>query len=123
MSQKIKRVGSNIDTDAQSIILSGNLSEIPRNVDFFDSEGEEDFEAIDIIDESRENVKKLVDEPTSTFEDYQRANQICGELYGIDLLDLVTKLVLNEQLDAKDFVVQSLAYKVQSLVRGSTGIR
>ena len=36
MSQRLKRVRSDLESDAQSIILGGNLSEIPGCFDFED---------------------------------------------------------------------------------------
>jgi hypothetical protein len=124
MSQRIKRVSSNLDSDAQSIIISGNLSEIPGNVEFLHSDSEEfDFIKTDSKDERNDKLKNILNGPESTLEDYRKANRICDDLYGIDLLDILTKLLINDELDSKEFGIQAVAYKVQSLVRGPSGVR
>ena len=122
MSQRIKKVGSNIESDAQSVILSGNLSDITASVDFLDFEDDQDF-VNDFTEESKSEAKANVDGPLCTLEDYQKVNQVFDNLYGISLLDVITKLLLNGSLDAQDFAIQSLVYKTQCLVRGSSGVR
>ena len=119
MSQRLRRVQSDLDSDAQSIILGGNLSEIPGCFDF---DVDEDFLDADWPDESSDKID-IREESPSPFEDYLKAGRICEETYGIDLLDLFTKLVLSGQLNPEEFVIQALAYKIQTLVRGSVGVR
>ena len=121
MSQRLKRVSSNIDSEVQSIVISGNLHEVPTSVESLDLDDDEDFINLECSEEDK--GKRLISDAPSNLEDYQKANIICDELYGVNLLDFVTKLLISEELDAKDFVMQALAYKVQSLTRGSSGIR
>ena len=123
MSQKLKKVGSNLESDAQSIIISGNLSEIAESVGFLESDEDQDFDKEDLAGESKIGATVLENDTPSTLEDYHKVNQICEDLYGISLLDVFTKLLLNGNLDVDDFAVQSLVYKTQSLVRGSRGVR
>ena len=123
MSQKLKKVGSNLESDAQSIIISGNLSEIAESVGFLESDEDQDFDKEDLAEESKIGATVLENDTPSTLEDYHKVNQICEDLYGISLLDVFTKLLLNGNLDVDDFAVQSLVYKTQSLVRGSRGVR
>ena len=123
MSQRLKRVNSNIDSEVQSLVISGNLHEVPTSVESLDLDDDEDFISLECSEEDSDKGKRLISDAPSKLEDYQKANKICDELYGVNLLDFVTKLLISEELDAKDFVMQALAYKVQSLTRGSSGIR
>jgi hypothetical protein len=120
MSQRLKRVRSDLDSDVQSVILGGNLSEIPGCFDFDDVD--DDFLNVEWPDETSDKID-IREESPSSLEDYLKAGRICEELYGIDVLDLFTKLVLKGHLDPEEFVVQALAYKIQVLVRGSVGVR
>ena len=120
MSQRLKRVQSDLDSDAQSIILGGNLNEIPGCFDFEDVD--KDFLDLEWPEETIDKVD-FSEESPSTFEDYLKAGRCLEELYGIDLLDLFIKFVLNGQLNPESFCVQALAYQIQTLVRGSVGVR
>ena len=124
MSQRLKKVRSNIDSEVQSVILSGNLQELPTCVENFESDEYEYYTSVDCNEENEiDNIKRLMNEAPSNIDDYRKANMICDEIYGIDLLDIITKLLINEELNGKDFALQALAYKVQSLTRGVSGIR
>ena len=113
-----------MDSEAQSIILSGNLIEVPTCVGKVDSDEDEYLTSVNLNEESEcDHIQRLMNEAPSKIEDYQKANLICDDLYGISLIDIVTKLLINEELDGKDFALQALAYKVQSLSRGASGIR
>ena len=120
MSQMIRRVSSNIGNDAQSIVIGGNLTQIPGIVNFLDSDDEEDEFA-----PHEEEEKKQTDEngPPCDIADYVKANNICQDNFGIPLLDILTKLLISGEVDVNDFGLQSVAYKVQSLVRGPSGVR
>ena len=120
MSQKIRKVASNIDSDGKSFIFSGNLLEVPTHVDSIEEEN--DF--IEVDDDFDMDEKKVsVASNQCTLDDYQAANRLCDEFYGVNLLEILTKLLLNNDLDVKEFVVQSLAYKIQAMTRGTSGIR
>ena len=122
MSKRLKKVRSNVESDGISLIISGNLHEVPtplESIDFDEDSDLIDFECSEVSDDT----KVLVDDVQCTLEDYQKANRRCDEVYGVNLLEIFTKLLISEDLDVKDFVVQSLAYKVQSLTRGPSGVR
>ena len=122
MSKRLKKVRSNVESDGISLIISGNLHEVPtplESIDFDEDSDLIDFECTEVSDDT----KVLVDDVQCTLEDYQKANRRCDEVYGVNLLEIFTKLLISEDLDVKDFVVQSLAYKVQSLTRGPSGVR
>ena len=122
MSKRLKKVRSNVESDGISLIISGNLHEVPtplESIDFDEDSDLIDFECSEVSDDT----KVLVDDVQCTLEDYQKANRRCDEVYGVNLLEIFTKLLISEDLDVKDFVVQSLAYKVQSLTRGRSGVR
>ena len=122
MSKRLKKVCSNVESDGISLIISGNLHEVPtplESIDFDEDSDLIDFECSEVSDDT----KVLVDDVQCTLEDYQKANRRCDEVYGVNLLEIFTKLLISEDLDVKDFVVQSLAYKVQSLTRGPSGVR
>ena len=122
MSKRLKKVRSNVESDGISLIISGNLHEVPTPLESFDFD--EDRDLIDFeCSEVSDDTKVLVDDVQCTLEDYQKANRRCDEVYGVNLLEIFTKLLISEDLDVKDFVVQSLAYKVQTLTRGSSGVR
>ena len=122
MSKRLKKVRSNVESDGISLIISGNLHEVPTPLESIDFDEDSDlinFECSEVSDDT----KVLVDDVQCTLEDYQKANRRCDEVYGVNLLEIFTKLLISEDLDVKDFVVQSLAYKVQSLTRGPSGVR
>ena len=120
MSKRIKKVRSNIGSDGQSIIISGNLQQVPTNVEKI--EFDDDFDLVECSDESVDD-KIHIDDVPCTPQDYKKANKICDEVYGLNLVDLFVKLLVNEDVDAKDFVIQNLAYKIQLLIRGASGVR
>ena len=104
MSQKIRKVASNIDSDGKSFIFSGNLLEVPTHVDSI----EEENDYIEVDDDFDMDEKKVsVASNQCTLADYQAANRLCDEFYGLNLLEILTKLLLNNDLDVKEFVVQS----------------
>ena len=120
MSKRLKKVRSNVESDGRSLIISGNQHEVPTPIDSLDLDRDLiDFECSEVSDDT----KVVVDDVQCKLEDYQKANRLCDEVYGVNLLEIFTKLLISEDLDVKDFVVQSLAYKVQSLTRGSSGVR
>ena len=122
MSKKLRRISSNIDSsDVQSIIISGNLWEIPGTVGFLDSDHEDEFGHLDSND--KEKQKQVENGPPCSFEDYQKANAICHDTYGVALLDILAKLLISDEIDVKDLSVQAVVYKVQSLLRGASGVR
>ena len=122
MSKRLQKVRSNVESDGISLIISGNLHEVPTPLESFDFD--EDRDLIDFeCSEVSDDTKVLVNDVQCTLEDYQKANRRCDEVYGVNLLEIFTKLLISEDLDVKDFVVQSLAYKVQSLTRGPSGVR
>ena len=120
MSQKIRKVRSNTESDRKSYIISGNLYEVPTQVEIV----EDDHDFIDDDDDVVvEDAKVIVGNDPCTLEDYNKANKLCENMYGVNLLETLTKLLLNNDLDIKEFSIQSLAYKVQALTRGSSGVR
>ena len=66
MSTKIRRVKSNHDSDAHSLIVSGNLYQVPNNIDSF-----EDNEEVEDNDNNEAKVH-VGNEPCS-LEDYTKA--------------------------------------------------
>ena len=120
MSKKIRRVASNTDSDGQSFILSGNLYEVPANVDSFEEENDSNEYDFNFDAESK---KVSVDRGSCTLQDYQKANKLCDDIYGVNLIEILVKLLLNDDLKVEEFVIQSLAYKVQSMTRGASGVR
>jgi hypothetical protein len=122
MSKRLQKVRSNVESDGISLIISGNLHEVPTPLESFDFD--EDRDLIDFeCSEVSDDTKVLVNDVQCTLDDYQKANRRCDEVYGVNLLEIFTKLLISDDLDVKDFVVQSLAYKVQTLTRGSSGVR
>ena len=115
---KLKRtVSSDINSENPSIFLSGNIHEIPCNISSLIEEEDINYCSQEYCETAQLNVE------ASKISDFQRAGQICESIYGIDLIDLLTKLLISEQFDPKDFALQALAYKIQLLVRGVHGIR
>ena len=122
MSKRLQKIRSNVESDGISLIISGNLHEVPTPLESFDFD--EDRDLIDFeCSEVSDDTKVLVNDVQCTLDDYQKANRRCDEVYGVNLLEIFTKLLISDDLDVKDFVVQSLAYKVQTLTRGSSGVR
>ena len=120
MGQKIKKVNSSHNgSEGQSFVICGNLHEVPADVESF----EDDHDIHDDDDAFPDEEKVSVDSDPCTLQDYQNANKLCDDVYGVNLLELLTKLLLNGELEVKEFVVQGLAYKVQSMTRGSSGVR
>ena len=109
------------DNDVESVILGGNLSEIAGDVHFLDTE-DDAFNDLCGSEDIQDKIKFEEGSPC-TIEDYKQAGRKLEDLYGINLLDASTKLLLNGQLDAEEFAIQGLAYKLQTLLRGSRGIR
>ena len=124
MSKKIRRISSNISSsDVKSIIISGNLREIPGTVGFLDSDHEDEEEYVHLDSNDEEKPKQVENGPPSSFEDYQKANAICHDTYGVALLDILAKLLISDEIDVKDLSVQAVVYKVQSLLCGASGVR
>ena len=115
---KLKRtVSSDVTSEEASIFLGGNIHEICGNVGSLVEDEEFEYS-------SHENNESItVDVEASKLSDYQKAGRICESVYGIDLLDMLTKLLISNQFDPKEFALQALAYRIQSVVRGVHGIR
>ena len=120
MSQIIRQVSSNIGSDAQSIVLGGNLTQIPGIVSFLDSDLEEEDFVLPVVEGTNQTSENG---PPCSIDDYLRANNICQDSFGLPLLDILTKLLISGEIDVNDFSIQTVAYKVQSLVRGPSGVR
>ena len=115
---KLKRtISSDVTSEKPSIFISGNIHEISCNVGTIEEDEEVEYSSHD----NNESINLSV-EP-SKLADYQKAGLICQSVYGIDILDMLTKLLISDQFDAKDFALQALAYRIQSVVRGVHGLR
>ena len=122
MSQRIRRVRSNAESDVKSFIITGNLYEVPTDIESLDLE--EDHDSIEFNENVQiDDARICVNSEPCTLEEYNKANRLCEDVYGINLIEIVTKLLLNNDLDVKEFVIQGLAYKAQSLTRGTSGVR
>ena len=115
---KLKRtISSDVSSEKPSIFISGTIHEISCNVGTIEEDEEVEYSSHD----NNESINLSV-EP-SKLADYQKAGLICQSVYGIDILDMLTKLLISDQFDAKDFALQALAYRIQSVVRGVHGLR
>ena len=119
----MRRVNSGgLDFDTQSEFLGGNI-DVSQYVqqnneeykDLSDIEEEEDEDGG--FDQTSENVLPL------TAEDYEKVNKVLYETYGVNVLELACKFILNGKLNDEDFVIQALAYKIMRLNRGSSSVR
>ena len=99
----------------QSEILAGNL--VRHDIcDFIDDEEEMDYEY--------EEERVGLDEEDISTEDLRKVdNLICDQLGISNLLKNLIKLIISEKLLPSDILVQALAYKVQSLVKGKHSVR
>ena len=80
MSKRLKKVRSNVESDGRSLIISGNLHEVPTPIESFDFD--EDKDLIDLEDsEVSDDTKVVVDDEQCKLEDYQKANKCCIEKY------------------------------------------
>ena len=117
----LRRVNSGgADFDNQSEYLGGNI-DVSQYIQDYNEECEdlsdiEDDEDVS-LDHAGENVLPL------SAEDYEKVNKVLCEIYGVNVLDLACKFILNGKLDGKDFVLQALAYKMMRLKRGTSAIR
>lgn len=118
----LRRVNSGgLDFDTQSEFLGGNIDgsqylqdfNEEENKDLSDIEDEDDGD----FDHTSENVLPF------TLEDYEKVNKVLCQTYGVNVLQLACKFILNGKLDDEDFVVQALAYKTMRLNRGTSSIR
>ena len=112
--------------DNQSSILGGNLSAAFRNVESLSTSSDEE----DFIEEEHstenESFKSGFGEEfyqTATEEEVKKADRILYDIFGVNIISVFTKLLLQGQILPRDFVCQGLAYKCQSLIRGLTGVR
>ena len=120
----------NSDPDQQgygrsSTILAGNLRSIDRGVvqSLSTTSDNEDFSDNDFVDSEK---KPVVDEQlfnTATEDEVKRADRILFDVFGLNLISVVIKLLLSGRLLPGEFVCQGLAYKCQSVVRGASGVR
>ena len=111
-----------------STILGGNLLCDLRDVE---SLNEDDiltqFSEEDLISSEHSEAESALNaavafEPV-TSEDVAKADLIFYNVFGINLVSCFTRLILSEKLFPTDFVCQGLAYRCQSILRGSTGVR
>ena len=117
----MRRVNSGgLDFDTQSEFLGGNIDVSQYVQDHYDEY--KDLSDIDddedgVFDHTSENVLPL------TVEDYEKVNKVLFKTYGVNVLELACKFILNGQLNDEDFVIQALSYKIMRLNRGTSSIR
>ena len=112
--------------DHQSSILGGNLNEVIASVDSLSDE--EDFDQEELLFSQNKSCEAASDEvisqnATCTEEEFRKADSILFDIFGINLVSVFVKLLLSGKILPKEFVVQGLAYRCQSLVRGISGVR
>ena len=112
--------------DHQSSILGGNLNEVIASVDSLSDE--EDFDQEELLFSQNKSSEAASDEvisqnATCTEEEFSKADSILFDIFGINLVSVFVKLLLSGKILPKEFVVQGLAYRCQSLVRGISGVR
>ena len=106
------------DDDARSEILAGNLDE---GVDVVCDLSYENFSDLDDKDDDVTD-KEL--EAVGSLEDIDIADKIFEEQLGVkDMLKSLAKLVILQKILPKDILSQSLAYKIQSFMKGKQSVR
>ena len=123
-SSSLKRVNSDLENkstyaedDAQSYLISGNLNQVPEEL--FDSEEEEECE-----DEFEDCMEEVCDEEAVVLRDVEKAEEVLLKAFGVNCcVKKFVKLLLIDELSSTDLVVQSLVYKIQTLINGPKSVR
>ena len=119
-SKSLRRVNSGgLDFDNESYFIGGNIKieqtlqeSIVEDSDLNDS------------DEDEGDLTFGNDEwQPMTLEEYEKVNKILSDIYGIKVIELASKCILNGQINSNDFVIQALSYKMQKLNSGNKGVR
>ena len=106
------------DFDSASEYIGGNINIAAIAV-------EPTIEEEDLVSEEEDThfaSEDLQSQPL-TIEDYVKANQLLSNTYDINVIELAAKHLLSGRIQASDMVVQSLAYKMQKIQRGKSGVR
>ena len=105
-----------LDDDVQSFILSGNLNLQACDVDV--SCDEEEFE--DVFEDCVEEL----DEENINVDDIVLAEEILLQTFGVNCcVKKFIHLLVSQKLSPSDMAVQSLVYKIQSLLGGPKSVR
>ena len=117
----------NSDPNSQpSTILGGNIFGIPGDLasvsDESDIESQESESDPEEQSEVTDEVTGFESQPV-TEDQVKKADKLLYEVFGLNLISILVKMILNQQIHAKDFIIQGLAYKCQSLIRGKSGVR
>ena len=119
----MKRFNSNpgSSSSAQSSIIAGNICDIPTRVD---SISDEDETASDDNWEEKEEISiDINDTYTATKDEVAMADKLLYEIFGVNLISVLVKLVIAGAVLPREFAVQSIAYMCQAKVRGKSGVR
>ena len=120
----MKRYNSNpYSTSEQSNIIAGNVFHYISRVDSIsdDDENEVDNHFPDV--EREENHSEIEDTASASMDEIQAADKLLYDIYGINLISVLVKLLLAGLVIPREFTIQSMAYMCQSLIRGKSGVR
>ena len=119
----MKRFNSN-PSSTQSSILAGNIQNYSSRVESVASlSDDEGLDDVRFPEEDEPLVDLNMVDGTASEDEIKRADKLLYDMFGVNVISLLCKLILVGQIHPDSFVVQSLAYKCQLLVRGKTGVR
>ena len=114
----LTRFNSNPDSSTVSSILGGNIDGHRGIIESIASDSGSDLDS-----EDDEQCDSAYDNDTASEDEVKRADKILFNVFGLNLISLLIKMILKGTILSDDFVVQCVAYKCQSIVRGKSGIR
>ena len=117
---KLRRVNSGgpSNTESESILEAGILDSRRKKVDELLTD--EDYDSSD--DDNTIDDKYLSDH-SITLEDIKKVDKVLEGIYGIPIIENLTKLLLKGMLQPTHISVQSVAYQVVRYTRGVSGVR
>ena len=118
----MKRFNSDPYSTPQSSVIAGNLDNCSRRLETLTSLS--DDEGLEDDNDDEPNIKSNYRVHDKASEDeITKADNILFDIYGVNLISLISKMIVAGDMVPDEFVIQSLAYKCQFLVRGKTGVR
>ena len=122
---EMKRYNSNPDsTCGQSNIIAGNVFNFKGRVESISDE--EDY----VVDDNYPNEGErdqihadIKDTANATTEEVQAADKLLFDIFGINVISVLVKLLLTGSVIPREFTIQSVAYMCQCVIRGKSGVR
>ena len=118
----MKRFNSDPYNTTQSSVIAGNLDNFSRRLETLTSLSDDEGLDDDIVDEPNIKSNYRINDSAS-HDEITKADKILFDIYGVNMISLVSKMIVAGDMLPDEFVIQSLAYKCQFLVRGKTGVR